>query len=251
MRNILYLFMIFLLVSCSESEEVSLKEFKITGDVFDSGKRLMSLPYGLHTLEENNTMEKTLIIGVHGSNSRGYEWIYPLSSLDNSDKLVAFFRWDDSTCPGPGIQSLSQNLSDLLVEKPNIKKIILLGHSYGGILVTSFMQNWKGKLPLEIHAIAAPLKGMGPVSSMCGYEPPRATQGNTSLHQWRTIKELDGAFKDLDYDPQETMILNSKITRLPETYKGNKLGHNWSISWVADELLGLNQLEEISNAEVY
>tara|TARA_B100000003_G_scaffold98982_1_gene88613 strand:- start:2806 stop:3531 length:726 start_codon:yes stop_codon:yes gene_type:complete len=241
MRNILYLFMVFLLVSCSESEEVSLKEFKITGDVFDSGKRLMSLPYGLHTLEENNTMEKTLIIGVHGSNSRGYEWIYPLSSLDNSDKLVAFFRWDDSTCPGPGIQSLSQNLSDLLVEKPNIKKIILLGHSYGGILVTSFMQNWKGKLPLEIHAIAAPLKGMGPVSSMCGYEPPRATQGNTSLHQWRTIKELDGAFKDLDYDPQETMILNSKITRLPETYKGNKLGHNWSISWVADELLGLNQ----------
>ena len=127
------------------------------------------------------------------------------------------------------------------MEKPNIKKIILLGHSYGGILVTSFMQNWKGKLPLEIHAIAAPLKGMGPVSSMCGYEPPRATQGNRSLHQWRTIKELDGAFKDLDYDPQETMILNSKITRLPETYKGNKLGHNWSISWVADELLGLNQ----------
>ena len=241
MRNILYLFMIFLLVSCSESEEVSLKEFKITGDVFDSGKRLMSLPYGLHTLEENNTMEKTLIIGVHGSNSRGYEWIYPLSSLDNSDKLVAFFRWDDSTCPGPGIQSLSQNLSDLLVEKPNIKKIILLGHSYGGILVTSFMQNWKEKLPLEIHAIAAPLKGMGPVSSMCGYEPPSATQDNTSLHQWRTIKELDGAFRDLDYDPQETMILNSKITRLPETYKGNKLGHNWSISWVADELLGLNQ----------
>ena len=241
MRNILYLFMIFLLVSCSESEEVSLKEFKIIGDVFDSGKRLMSLPYGLHTLEENNTMEKTLIIGVHGSNSRGYEWIYPLSSLDNSDKLVAFFRWDDSSCPGPGIQSLSKNLSDLLVEKPNIKKIILLGHSYGGILVTSFMLNWKEKLPLEIHAIAAPLKGMGPVSSMCGYEPPGATQDNTSLHQWRTIKELDGAFKDLDYDPQETMILNSKITRLPETYKGNKLGHNWSISWVADELLGLNQ----------
>ena len=240
MRRSLYLLIIFLLVSCSESEEVSLKEFNLIEDVFDSGKRLMSLPYGLHTLEENSPMQNTLIIGVHGSNSRGYEWIYPLSSLDNSDKLVAFFRWDDSSCPGPGIQSLSQNLSDLLVEKPNIKKIILLGHSYGGILVTSFMQNWKEKLPLEIHAIAAPLKGMGPVSSMCGYEPPSATQDNTSLHQWRTIKELDGAFRDLDYDPQETMILNSKITRLPETYKGNKLGHNWSISWVADELLGLN-----------
>ena len=241
MRNAFYLSIILLLISCSESEEVSLKEFNLIGDVFDSGKRLMSLSYGLHTLEESNSMQETLMIGVHGSNSRGYEWIYPLSSLDNSDKLVAFFRWDDSSCPGPGIQSLSQNLNDLLVERPNIKKIILLGHSYGGILVTSFMQNWKENLPLEIHAIAAPLKGMGPVSSMCGYEPPSAIQDNTSLHQWRTIKELDGAFRDLDYDPQETMILNSKITRLPETYKGNKLGHNWSISWVADELLGLNQ----------
>jgi hypothetical protein len=240
LRKTLYLLIIFLLVSCSESEEVSLKEFKLKGDVFDSGKRLMSLPYGLHTLEENNPMQKTLIIGVHGSNSRGYEWIYPLSSLDNSDKLIAFFRWDDSSCPGPGIQSLSQNLRDLLVEKQNIKKIILLGHSYGGILVTSFMKDWKEKLPLEIHAIAAPLKGMGPISSMCGYKSPRAILDNTSLHQWRTIKELDGAFKDLDYDPQETTILNSKITRLPETYKGNKLGHNWSISWVADEMLGLN-----------
>jgi hypothetical protein len=40
----------------------------------------------------------------------------------------------------------------------------------------------------------------------------------------------------LDYDPQEVEILKSKVTRLPETYKGNKLGHNWSISWVADEI---------------
>ena len=46
--------------------------------------------------------------------------------------------------------------------------------------------------------------------------------------------------RDLDYDPQVVQIKDSKIIRLPETYKGNKLGHNWSISWVADEILGIN-----------
>ena len=44
----------------------------------------------------------------------------------------------------------------------------------------------------------------------------------------------------MDYDPQVVQIKDSKIIRLPETYKGNKLGHNWSISWVADEILGIN-----------
>lgn len=241
MRVIVYLFIIFLFFSCSESKEVSLEEFNLTGDVFDSGKQLMSLSYGLHLLEESKPMQKTLIIGAHGSNSRGYEWIYPLTSLDDSDNLIAFFRWDDSSCPSPGIHSLSQDLSNLLEKKENIKKIILIGHSYGGILVTSFMQEWIEELPLEVHAIASPLKGMGPISTMCGYKVPKSVKDNISLYQWRTIKELDGAFSELDYDPQEVQILNSQITRLPETYKGNKLGHNWSISWVADEMLGLNQ----------
>ena len=65
---------------------------------------------------------------------------------------------------------------------------------------------------------------------------PNALRAGTNLHQWRTIQELDGAFKDLSYDPQVVEINGSTVTRLPETYKGNKLGHNWSISWVADEL---------------
>ena len=42
MRNAFYLLTILLLISCSESKEVSLKEFNLIGDVFDSGKRLMS-----------------------------------------------------------------------------------------------------------------------------------------------------------------------------------------------------------------
>ena len=57
-----------------------------------------------------------------------------------------------------------------------------------------------------------------------------------SFFQWRTIKELDGAFNSLDYDPQIIDLKGSTIIRLPETYNGRRLGHNWSLSWVAEEI---------------
>ena len=95
---------------------------------------------------------------------------------------------------------------------------------------------WDIDVPLHIHSVAGPLKGMGILSSVCNYQPPSSLGAGISLHQWRTIQELDGAFNDLDYDPQVVDIKNSSVTRLPKTYKGNKLGHNWSISWVADEI---------------
>ena len=57
--------------------------------------------------------------------------------------------------------------------------------------------------------------------------------------EWRTQKKLDGAFKDLKVDPQIINLKNSNIVRLPEVYRGKKLGHNWSLSWVADEINSL------------
>ena len=48
------------------------------------------------------------------------------------------------------------------------------------------------------------------------------------------------AFKRLKNDPQDLNLLGSKTTRLTESYRGRRLGHNWSISWVADKLGPLN-----------
>ena len=118
---------------------------------------------------------------------------------------------------------------------------MLLGQSDGGLLGTAVSESLDLEFPLEIHAIASPLKGMGGLSSICEYNSPNSLPAGTSLYQWRTIQALDGAFKDLDFDPQVVEINNSIVTRLPETYKGNKLGNNWSISWVADEILSFNQ----------
>ncbi len=43
-------------------------------------------------------------------------------------------------------------------------------------------------------------------------------------------------FNNLESNPQIIDLKGSKVTLLPDTYKGRRLGHNWSISFVADEL---------------
>ena len=215
-----------LLTACDAREDANLENFKIESDVFISGESLISLPFGLHDLEAITLDQKTLLIGVHGSNSRGYEWVYPLQVLDKDTNLISFFRWNDKGCPKPSVISLLEIIKNKIDQNPNLERVILLGHSYGGLLVTAFSGAWDVELPLEIHSIASPLKGIGGLSSICKYQPPDSLPAEMKLHQWRTIQELDGAFKDLDYDPQEVEIKNSIVTRLPETYKGNKLGHN-------------------------
>ena len=235
-NKITFLISICLIISCSEQKEASLNNFVKDDDVFESGKSLITLSYGLHDLEQATLDQKTLLIGVHGSNSRGYEWVYPLATLNKEANLVSFFRWNDDACPGPSITSLYALIDTKFEQNPNLEKVILLGHSYGGLLVAAFTDKWDKEISLEAHSIAAPLKGMGALNKVCDYQIPLSLSPDTTFYEWRTIKELDGAFRDLDFDPQEVEIENSRVTRLPETYKGNKLGHNWSISWVADEI---------------
>ena len=235
-KNLISIVFTLILVSCGEIIQPSLDTFKVEKDVFESGKSLIALPFDLHDLEEVTGDQNTLLIGVHGSNSPGYEWIYPLQTLNDENNMVAFFRWDDEACPAPSVSSLLSLIKEKFNNNPNLNNVILLGHSYGGLLAVAFAKAWDMDVPLQIHSIAAPLKGMGIINSICDFELPDIVENNIELHQWRTIKELDGAFSDLDYDPQVVKILKSKVTRLPETYKGNKLGHNWSISWVADEI---------------
>ena len=72
-NKITFLISLCLFVSCSEQKVASLSNFAGDDDVFKSGKSLMALSYGLHDLEHATLDQKTLLIGVHGSNSRGYE----------------------------------------------------------------------------------------------------------------------------------------------------------------------------------
>ncbi len=61
----------------------------------------MRLEHGLYALEEKPSNEGSLIIAIHGSRSRGYEWVYPLKTIDTRNHDVYFLD---------GTIKLAQNL---------------------------------------------------------------------------------------------------------------------------------------------
>ena len=147
-----------------------------------------------------------------------------------------FYRWPDQGCFEAPAEKLIKDISNILLENPSLNKVILIGHSYGGILVSDVLKKWANKIPVEAHIIASPLAGSDLLINSCNYYPIKKIKANSALFEWRTQHQLDSAFKDTSPNPQDISIIGSSITILPDTYKGNRLGHNWSISWVADEV---------------
>ena len=125
---------------------------------------------------------------------------------------------------------------------PDLDRVRLIGHSYGGVLVAASAERWQGSVPLEVHAIAAPLAGVG---ERCPYRTPSMLPPEVAFHEWRTRHQLDGAFRSMPVDPQVIELPGSNVTRLPATYNGRRLGHNWSVSWVADMLPGIRQVPSV------
>ena len=224
----LYLLFAILIIPL-ELLSLNLYELDPNKEYLKSGQKLMDLDFGLHDLEVNST-GKEILISIHGRDSRGFEWIYPLQTIDNEVTKTYFFRWDTTKCPQKTIPILMKEISAM----KDIKKITILGHSYGGIL-SSLLLNEIEAIETEIHVIAAPL-GSSDLKKYCGYKHPTSKNNNVSYYQWRTVKKLDYAFNSFDYDPQLIDFKESSVVRLPSQYRGKRLGHLWSISWVADNI---------------
>ena len=135
------------------------------GNVQASGTKLIALPLDLHRLDRDDGSPSTATIAVHGWNSAGYEWIYLLKALDDAESSTWFWRWDWNGCPGTAADALSERLSQ--APFTDLDRIRLIGHSYGGVLVTVSAERWQGSVPLDVHAIAAPLAGVG---DRCPYQ---------------------------------------------------------------------------------
>ena len=218
-----------LLIIPLELLSLNLYELDPNKEYLKSGQKLMDLNFGLHDLEANQT-GKEILISIHGRDSRGFEWIYPLQTIDNEVTKTYFFRWDTTKCPQKTIPILMKEISAM----KDIEKITILGHSYGGIL-SSLLLNEIEAIETEIHVIAAPL-GSSDLKKYCGFKHPTSKNDNVSYYQWRTVKKLDYAFNSFDYDPQLIDFKESSVVRLPSQYRGKRLGHLWSISWVADNI---------------
>ena len=237
-QTTLILIFSFFAASCSDSptSHIQLKDFIDDVSVQKLGQGLIDLPYGLNALESGLSESEEILIAVHGSRSQGYEWVYPLKSIDSLKKEMYFYRWPDQGCFEAPAEKLIKDISNILLENPSLNKVILIGHSYGGILVSDVLKKWANKIPVEAHIIASPLAGSDLLINSCNYYPIKKIKANSALFEWRTQHQLDSAFKDTSPNPQDISIIGSSITILPDTYKGNRLGHNWSISWVADEV---------------
>jgi pimeloyl-ACP methyl ester carboxylesterase len=212
----------------------SLEELPLEPDVKASGARLMRSPDGLHRLDANGP-KPLAVVAVHGGDSQGYEWIYPLHALARRGVRVYFHRYDDRVCPAVAAEGLQKALHALLADA-SIQRLRVMGHSYGGVVTALMASKYGGRAPLAVDLIASPLAGIGSLTERCGYEVPRfAADSQVVVRQWRTQQALDNAFKDLKVDPQK-VDLPGQATTLGDSYRGNRLGHNWSISAVVDAI---------------
>ncbi len=87
MEALYFIFFSILFVSCSEERPYPwLSDLDAEVEFIESGKDLMGLEFGLHPLEVETKKETQVVIAVHGRNSNGYEWVYPLKTIDNQDR---------------------------------------------------------------------------------------------------------------------------------------------------------------------
>ena len=250
MRKFLLFVALILVSSCNSNLSEKITFFQTSdlpaGDkVKESGKKLINQPFGFTQIMGDSTkIDNALVIAVHGYDSEGYEWITSLKELANNYSTTYFYRFDWDICPDLLGQNMADSLKKLIRKNPNINDVIVFGHSYGGLVVTFLASNMEINVPIEIHTIASPLAGYPRIVDNCElrYNDDEKLiypiwKTNISHSQWRTQKHQDGAFRDLDYDPQDIILVNSAVTLLPETMNGHRLGHNWSISWVINNYL--------------
>ncbi|MCF6238601.1 MAG: alpha/beta hydrolase, partial [Candidatus Marinimicrobia bacterium] len=188
--------------------------------------------------------DSVMVIAVHGYESMGYEWVTGLKNLATHYGSLFFYRYDWERCPDQVAASLAAQTIKIF-RSGSYKKLVLFGHSYGGVVVT-YAASDLANLDAEIHVIAAPLNGFPGLMDQCEslqYDADDKLvypKWNRSIKviQHRTVHAQDGAFRELAIDPQDIDLPFYLVQELPPTMDGHRLGHNWSVSWVLDQYVG-------------
>jgi len=247
MKKFSLIITILLLLSCDQDNAytLSINDIPSGEEIKQSGKKLISKPFGLiHIINDETENDSTLIIAVHGYKSEGYEWLHFLNQFSEHYSNVYFYRYDWNNCPNEIGVEFANTIDSLLHEHNDISNIDIFGHSYGGLVITYAAAEIESEKEIRLNTIASPLAGYPRIMDDCNlqYTDENVLQytnwdSNISHHQWRTQKEQDGAYRDMSYDPQEIALYNSTVTELPDSMDGHRLGHNWSVSWVTNYLL--------------
>ena len=202
----------------SDSASILQTEELILGDeVKVSGQKLMTQSTGFTRIHDNIAYElRTVVIGVHGTKSQGYEWVESLKKLAREYRHTYFYRYDWEVCPDSSAQRLSRDIVTLMGQIPGANRIILFGHSFGGLVVSYLSGQVHINIPVQIHTVASPLKGYASLNKRCDLNKGRdgslnfpPWDDNISHFQWRTHHKLDNKFNRMKQDPQDLALYDS------------------------------------------
>ena len=227
----------------NNSKFLSVNELSLDKKIYN--EYLIDNPNGLHKLSGLNVRDSTLgIILVHGYypkkwDTKGFEWVTPIFMLSEATIPLWFFRYDWNECPNNSADFLDSQIENLILNNPGLDSLWILGHSFGGIVSSLFSEQWDQNFPLTVHTIATPLATNRFEDSHCSFKGKKTYEINENITytQWKTVKNQDGAFKHLEFDPQNVLIKGGKVITLPETWKNTRLGHNKSIQWVCEKVI--------------
>ena len=241
----LLLVIAFILPACNRSKHTDLLIEKIITDESLYDGYLIERVNGFHRLEGYTQTDSSFgIVAVHGyypltSPSNGFEWTKAMKGLSAIQKPIWWYRHDWFNCPDSTRRRLTLAIDSLTMENPHLDSLWIIGHSLGGYIVSDLAVNWESEFPLTVHAIAAPLKRISKRPQNCKIVEKNeyVIKPSVKYFQWRTEQKSDGAFKDLEEDPQDVYIDNGHHILLPSSWKENRLGHNLSIQFVVDQLI--------------
>ena len=124
MKHIFYTFvLVFFMAGCSNAPQppIQLIDFSDDISVKKLGQRLIDLPYGLNALEPSEEEAQEIFIAVHGGSSEGYEWVYPIKTIDTKQKHMYFYRWPDNGCFQSSAEALENKIKTLLSQNNSFK----------------------------------------------------------------------------------------------------------------------------------
>lgn len=224
-------------------------EEKLWGDrqVRENGSRLMKLGKGLHLLDHEITPDNGVLIAIHGFAARGFEWVYPLLTMDNDELDTYFFRWGWARRTERAEALFLSELTELREQRgKSFTNARIVAHSCGGVVAISVVENLPEEIEFDIHVVASPLGGLG-AFTVCDPDLPKKLPDNVTITQWKTQQHLDSVFLYFPGDPQDTGLDFISEVDLPELYRGKRLGHVRSLSWVADQVADATDEIEASN----
>ena len=234
-----------LICGCEQDYSKDLNASKIIVEQSKYDEYLIHRHNGIHDLSGYMPKDSSVgIVLVHGFYppkwpTKGFEWTVALKNMSKTTYPVWWFRHEWNDCPENNSRILDIALDSLKSNIKTLELVYVIGHSNGGLIVADLAEKWDSDLYISAHSIASGLNHYRDRLKSCEVQGKKEYVFGTNVEyiQWRTAKEVDGIFKNLDYDPQEVNLKNGKFVLLPKEWKGKRLGHNLSIQLVMEELI--------------